>query len=213
MKKLLILVLCFVLCICFAACTNTKTTAGDKTDENVPKEKDDTLIDTPLIVYDEGETVMVTITMEDGRQMKFKLYPDKAPITVANFVTLAKEGFYDNLTFHRIIEGFMIQGGDPLGTGMGGSDKNIVGEFAANGINNDLKHIRGAISMARAKDYNSASSQFFIMHEDADYLDGQYAAFGMMTEGYDVLDELAVTPVNGDTPVTKPVIKTITVEE
>ncbi len=211
MKKLLIVVLCFVLCMSIAACTTVKTTQSDTKTENKQQKED--VISTPQIVYDEGEKVMVTITMEDGRQMKFELYPDEAPITVANFVTLAKEGFYDNLTFHRIIKGFMIQGGDPLGTGMGGSDQNIKGEFSANGVNNNIKHVRGVISMARAQNYNSASSQFFIMHEDADYLDGQYAAFGMMTEGFELLDELASTPVNGDTPVTKPVIKTITVEE
>ena len=162
-----------------------------------------------------GKNPVITITMEDGGVMTFKLYPDKAPKTVENFVSLAESGFYDGLTFHRIIEGFMIQGGDPEGTGMGGSGKPIKGEFSANGVNNDLKHVRGVISMARTQDPDSASSQFFIMHEDAPHLDGQYAAFGMMIDGYDVLDRLAKTPVkiDGQTPVEKPVIKSITVEK
>lgn len=161
-----------------------------------------------------GENPMVTMTMENGDVMTFKLYPEKAPITVANFIKLANEGFYNGLTFHRIIEGFMIQGGDPQGTGMGGSDETIKGEFSSNGVNNDLKHVRGVISMARSGMPNSASSQFFIMHEDAPHLDGQYAAFGMMIDGYDVLDKLAKTPVgaDGQTPLEKPVIQSITVE-
>lgn len=158
---------------------------------------------------------VIKITMADGGVMTFKLYPDKAPETVKNFVSLAESGFYDGLTFHRIISGFMIQGGDPQGTGFGGSDKTIKGEFSANGVENDLKHVRGVISMARSQMPNSASSQFFIMHEDAPHLDGQYAAFGMMIDGYDVLDKIAATPVKGDgqTPVEKPVIQSITVEE
>ncbi len=165
-------------------------------------------------VNEAEESTMIKITMADGGVMTFKLYPEKAPITVENFINLAKDGFYDGLTFHRIIEGFMIQGGDPQGTGMGGSGKNIKGEFAANGVNNDLKHVRGVISMARSQMPDSASSQFFIMHEDAPHLDGQYAAFGMMIEGYDVLDKIATTPVSfdGQTPVEKPVIQSITVE-
>lgn len=134
---------------------------------------------------------MVTITMENGKQIKLELYPDKAPITVANFEKLVREGFYDGLIFHRVIAGFMIQGGDPLGNGMGGAKENIKGEFAANGVPNDLKHVRGVISMARAQNPNSASSQFFIMHADAPYLDGQYAAFGKVVEGMETVDEIA----------------------
>lgn len=161
-----------------------------------------------------GDAPMIKITMADGGVMTFKLYPEKAPITVENFISLAKDGFYDGLTFHRIIEGFMIQGGDPQGTGMGGSGKSIKGEFSANGVNNDLKHVRGVISMARSQMPDSASSQFFIMHEDAPHLDGQYAAFGMMIDGYDVLDKIATTPVSfdGQTPLEKPVIDKVTVE-
>ena len=137
---------------------------------------------------------MVIIEMDNGGIIKIELDEKNAPITAANFKKLVKKGFYDGLTFHRIIKGFMIQGGDPEGTGMGGSDENIKGEFEANGIHNPIRHVRGTISMARAQDPDSASSQFFIMHEDAPYLDGQYAAFGHVTEGMDVVDEIASTP-------------------
>ncbi len=139
------------------------------------------------------KTIEFTITMENGGVMKGELYPEIAPKTVDNFVTLVKEGFYSGLIFHRVIKGFMIQGGDPTGTGAGGSKKNIEGEFRANGFRNDLKHTRGVLSMARAYDPNSASSQFFIMHKDAPHLDGQYAAFGKLTDGFDVLDAIATT--------------------
>ena len=128
-----------------------------------------------------AENVNVKITMAGGGEIELELYPDIAPETVANFKSLVEEGFYDGLTFHRIIKGFMIQGGDPLGNGMGGSDKNIKGEFKMNGFDNPLKHTRGVISMARSQMPNSASSQFFIMHEDAPHLDGSYAAFGKVT--------------------------------
>ena len=136
------------------------------------------------------------ITMENGKTMTIELYPEKAPITVDNFVKLVKEGFYDGLIFHRVIPGFMIQGGDPEGTGMGGPGHTIKGEFRANGVNNDLKHTRGVISMARTMAPNSAGSQFFIMHADAPHLDGQYAAFGKMTDGFDALDEIASVRTN-----------------
>ena len=139
---------------------------------------------------------MVVIEMENGGIIKLELDSAAAPKTVANFEKLVKEGFYDGLTFHRIIPGFMIQGGDPLGNGMGGADEKIVGEFAANGHKNPIKHTRGVISMARAYDPNSASSQFFIMHKDAPHLDGQYAAFGKVTEGMDVVDEIASIPTD-----------------
>ena len=139
---------------------------------------------------------MVVIEMENGGIIKLQLDSAAAPKTVANFEKLVKEGFYDGLTFHRIIPGFMIQGGDPLGNGMGGADEKIVGEFAANGHPNPIKHTRGVISMARAYDPNSASSQFFIMHKDAPHLDGQYAAFGKVTEGMDVVDEIASIPTD-----------------
>ena len=134
---------------------------------------------------------MVVIEMENGGIMEIELYPDKAPITVKNFEKLVNSGFYNGLGFHRIIEGFMIQGGDPKGNGTGGPGWHIKGEFASNGVKNDLKHTRGVISMARSADPNSAGSQFFIMHDDAPHLDGQYAAFGKLVSGYDVLDEIA----------------------
>ena len=129
--------------------------------------------------------------MENGKEIKLELYPDKAPITVDNFLKLVNEGFYDGLIFHRVIKDFMIQGGDPEGTGMGGAKEKIKGEFSANGVPNDVKHVRGVISMARAMNPNSASSQFFIVHKDAPHLDGQYAAFGKVVEGMDVVDEIA----------------------
>lgn len=140
--------------------------------------------------------ILVIIEMENGKQIKLELYPDKAPQTVENFKKLVQQGFYDGLIFHRVIQGFMIQGGDPEGTGMGGPGYTIKGEFLANGVPNDLRHTRGVISMARASDPNSAGSQFFIMHADAPHLDGQYAAFGRVVEGMDAVDEIAGTPVD-----------------
>ena len=139
---------------------------------------------------------MVVIEMQGGGKIELELYPEIAPETVKNFEELVKTGFYDGLTFHRIIPGFMIQGGDPLGNGMGGSEKNIKGEFLTNGFNNTLKHTRGVISMARAQDPNSASSQFFIMHKDAPHLDGSYAAFGRVVSGMEVVDEIASIPTD-----------------
>ncbi len=156
---------------------------------------------------------MVRIEMDNGAIIDIELYPDKAPKTVANFEKLVKDGFYDGLTFHRIIRGFMIQGGDPNGTGMGGAKEKIYGEFAANGFpQNDLKHTKGVISMARAMDPDSASSQFFIMHEDAPHLDGSYAAFGKVVNGTDAVDEIACTPTgDADRPVTPVVIKKMSI--
>ena len=154
------------------------------------------------------------IEMENSGVMTLELYPEKAPKTVENFVNLANEGFYDGLKFHRVISGFMIQGGDPTGTGMGGPGYTIDGEFRMNGFDNDIKHTRGVISMARAMDPNSAGSQFFIMHKDAPHLDGSYAAFGKMTDGFDVLDKIANVATNySDRPVEEQKIKTITIEE
>ncbi|MBO7170690.1 MAG: peptidylprolyl isomerase, partial [Clostridia bacterium] len=134
---------------------------------------------------------MIIIEMENGKQIKLELDEAAAPITVANFKKLVNEGFYNGLIFHRVIEGFMIQGGDPTGTGMGGADERIKGEFAMNGWSNPLKHTRGVISMARSQMPNSASSQFFIMHKDAPHLDGSYAAFGKVVEGMEVVDAIA----------------------
>ena len=139
---------------------------------------------------------MIIIEMENGGKIEIELYPEHAPKTVANFEKLVKDGFYDGLTFHRVIPGFMIQGGDPLGNGMGGSENKIVGEFRSNGHDNPIRHVRGVISMARAFDKNSASSQFFIMHADAPHLDGQYAAFGRVLSGIEVVDEIASIPTD-----------------
>lgn len=154
---------------------------------------------------------MIIIEMENGKQMKLELYPEKAPLTVENFEKLVSEGFYDGLTFHRVISGFMIQGGDPKGDGTGGPEHNIKGEFAANGFpQNDIRHTRGVISMARAMSPDSAGSQFFIMHADAPHLDGSYAAFGKVIEGLEVIDEIAGSNVDwNDKPLTPVVIKKI----
>lgn len=157
---------------------------------------------------------MVKIEMENGGIIRLELYPEVAPKTVANFLALVRRGFYDGLIFHRVIPGFMIQGGDPLGNGMGGADENIVGEFAANGYQNDLKHTRGVISMARAYNPNSASSQFFIMHADAPHLDGQYAAFGRVTEGMETVDEIAAVATDyNDRPRIDMKMVRVTIEE
>lgn len=156
---------------------------------------------------------MVVIEMENGKKIKIELYPEHAPITVANFEKLVNEGFYDGLIFHRVIKGFMIQGGCPEGTGMGGPKERIKGEFLANGVPNNLKHTRGVISMARSQMYDSAGSQFFIMHKDAPHLDGQYAAFGKVIEGMDAVDEIAETEVNYmDKPLLDQVMKKVTIE-
>ncbi len=156
------------------------------------------------------ENIRIRITMENGKQMEAELYPDIAPATVENFVSLINEKFFDGIIFHRVIKGFMIQGGDPTGTGMGGSEKTVKGEFASNGFNNQLKHTRGVLSMARTMDPNSASSQFFIMHEDAPHLDGQYAAFGKITIGIEVVDEIASVATDfRDKPLEEQKIRTI----
>ena len=153
------------------------------------------------------------IEMENGQTMKGELYPETAPNSVANFVELANSGFYDGVIFHRVIPGFMIQGGDPLGRGTGGPGYSIRGEFARNGFNNPLKHTRGVLSMARSMMPNSAGSQFFIMVDDAPYLDGQYAAFGKVTEGMDVVDAIANTKTGpADRPVAEQKMKSVRVD-
>ncbi len=162
--------------------------------------------------------INVLITVKDYGNIKLELDADTAPITVSNFVNLVNEKFYDGLTFHRIIKGFMIQGGDPNHNGTGGSDKTIKGEFSENGITNDISHKRGVISMARSNDMNSASSQFFIVHEDSTFLDGKYAAFGKVLEGMDVVDKIAETAITTDDNGTvefenQPVIESIKVVE
>ncbi len=154
-----------------------------------------------------------TITMENGGVIKGELYPEIAPQSVYNFIDLANKGFYDGLIFHRVIAGFMIQGGDPTGTGMGGPGYSIKGEFYMNGFDNNLKHKRGVLSMARSMNPNSAGSQFFIMHEDAPHLDQQYAAFGKVTEGMDVVDQIANTKVDyNDRPIEEQKMASIRVD-
>lgn len=180
LKKIVALLVMVITCAMLAACGSEEDAASSGAAE------------------EQVETVYrhVEITVKDYGTIKVELNETVAPITVANFIKLAEEGFYDGLTFHRIMNGFMIQGGDPKGNGTGGSDEKIKGEFSANGVENNLSHTRGAISMARAKSMDSASSQFFIMHEDADYLDGQYACFGYVTEGIEIVDAICK-----DTPV------------
>ena len=194
MKKLFAIILSLTLiCFCFAGCGNKE--------------------EKPALT---GDAVAV-IEVRDYGTITVKLDSEAAPITVANFVELAKSGFYDGLTFHRIIDTFMIQGGDPEGTGFGGSDKTIKGEFAENGVNNPLTHTRGAISMARSNDPNSASSQFFIVHEDSPHLDGKYACFGYVTEGIEVVDAICrdARPIDGNgtmLPNEQPIIEKIVIK-
>ena len=205
MKKILAIILSVVLVIAFCSCGNNSDTEqmdsdnkqDDLTNETVP------------------ERSHVLITMENGDEIVVELIPEYAPKTVKNFVSLVKRGFYDGLTFHRVIEGFMIQGGDPEGTGMGGSGKNIYGEFSANGFSqNRLKHLRGVISMARSDHPDSASSQFFIVHQDAPHLDGQYAAFGKVISGMEVVDEIAAVETDeNDKPLEDVVVESIKVIE
>ena len=186
MKRTLMVMLCLVLALSVTGC--------QQQEENIPNP-------------------VVTIEMEDGATITAELYPDVAPNTVANFVTLIQDGFYDGLIFHRIIPGFMIQGGDPTGTGMGGPGYTIRGEFSANQVENGLKHTRGVLSMARSQAYDSAGSQFFIMHADAKHLDGQYAAFGKVTSGMDVVDAIAsVQTDRSDRPQVEQKIASITVD-
>jgi Peptidyl-prolyl cis-trans isomerase (rotamase) - cyclophilin family len=162
------------------------------------------------------KNTVVEIEVENYGTIKVELDAATAPITVENFIKLANEGFYDGLTFHRIIAGFMIQGGDPNGNGSGGSDVTIKGEFAANGVENDISHKRGVISMARSQEFDSASSQFFIVHEDSEFLDTQYAAFGRVTEGMDIVDKIAADAIVQDgngtvNPTDQPIIVSIEV--
>ena len=160
-----------------------------------------------------AQNPVVTFTMENGDVMKAELYPDIAPISVNNFISLIQKNFYDGLIFHRVIRGFMIQGGDPQGTGMGGPGYSIKGEFAANGFQNDLKHTEGVLSMARSMMPDSAGSQFFIMHKNAPHLDGSYAAFGKIIEGMDVVNKIAETPTDySDRPLEDQKIAAVTVE-
>lgn len=209
MKKFLVIIACLTL---IAGCAPEKEV--EPTEDVQPTEaavhKDAAENSTEGI----EEIVQAVIKMESGDTIKLELYPDIAPITVENFKKLCNEGFYDGLTFHRIISGFMIQGGCPRGNGTGGPGYQIKGEFLANGVVNNLKHTRGVISMARSQAYDSAGSQFFIMHEEAPWLDGQYAAFGKVTEGMDVVDKIASVDTDyNDAPLEKVVIESITIVE
>lgn len=191
--------------------TTEATSAADET-SNGAADTTDTSEDEELLTG----LHHVTIDVQDYGTISLELDADTAPISVTNFINLANEGFYDGLTFHRIISGFMIQGGDPNGNGTGGSEKTIKGEFSANGVENDISHVRGVISMARANDPDSGSSQFFIVHEDSTFLDGQYAAFGHVTDGMDVVDAICeAVPVqdnNGTVAAAdQPVITAVTV--
>ncbi|WP_026662288.1 peptidylprolyl isomerase [Butyrivibrio proteoclasticus] len=160
-----------------------------------------------------AQNPIVTITMENGDVIKAELYPEIAPNTVNNFISLINKNFYDGLIFHRVINGFMLQGGDPEGTGMGGPGYDIKGEFSSNGFKNDLKHTEGVLSMARSMMPDSAGSQFFIMHKKAPHLDGDYAAFGKVTEGMEIVNKIAEVDTDwNDRPVTPQVMKTVTVE-
>lgn len=200
-KKILAALLALTLCAGLSACGKEKEGAESEASQT-----------------EKYGTHHAVITVENYGEIKLELDGDTAPITVKNFVELAKSGFYDGLTFHRIISGFMIQGGDPEGNGTGGSGTTIKGEFSANGVKNDISHVRGVISMARAKNYDSASSQFFIMHKDGTHLDGQYAAFGYVTEGMEVVDKIAEnTPVTDNNGTVlrenQPIIKSVVIAD
>lgn len=210
MSKILAMIMAMVLSLTGCGTTGTDFTSGNK-----PENEKDTSATQQDIKTEAPERSHVKITMADGGEIVVELIPEYAPATVENFLSLVKEGFYDGLIFHRVIPGFMIQGGDPEGTGMGGSDKNIKGEFSSNGFKqNKLKHSRGVISMARAQHPDSASSQFFIMHEDAPHLDGNYAAFGKVISGMEVVDRIAAVETNeNDKPLTDVVIESIRIIE
>lgn len=212
MKKRIALSFCLLVALLLGGCGG-KDTTQDTADESQNEQ-----MDSSQDVAEGVGTHHVEITIKDMGTITVELDGDAAPITVQNFLDLAGSGFYDGLTFHRIINGFMMQGGDPNGDGTGGSEQTIKGEFAENGIENDLSHTRGAISMARAQDMDSASSQFFIVHQDSTYLDGQYACFGYVTEGMDIVDQICentkVEDGNGTVlPENQPVIESIVITD
>ena len=188
-KKILVIAIICIIIICVVICIgviNSKKNTSSQTNE-ISENREENKEENDM--YSSG-IHHATIEVKDYGTIKLELDADTAPITVSNFAKLVNEGFYDGLTFHRIISGFMIQGGDPLGDGTGGSDEEIKGEFELNGVKNDISHTRGVISMARAQDYDSASSQFFIVHEDSTFLDGQYAGFGRVLEGMEIVDKI-----------------------
>lgn len=204
LKFITILAISAVLSISIVGCSNSKSNEKVKED-NTKKQTEEKI--------DEKDLPEVTIKVKDYGTMKGVLYPNKAPNTVNNFIALANSGFYDNLTFHRVIKDFMIQGGDPEGTGMGGPGYSIKGEFSSNGFDNDLKHTEGVLSMARARDKDSGGSQFFIMTKDAPHLNGDYTAFGKITEGLDVLHKIEeVKTDSNDKPLNEVKIESIKVD-
>ena len=221
MKKIIVLLLAALL-LCSLACAQGKAPAAatekpaetaapaeQKTEAAPAEQSKETKEETNV----DKTHPIVTITMQDGGVIQLELYPEVAPESVKNFISLANSGFYDGLIFHRVILGFMIQGGDPDGRGTGGPGYSIKGEFAANGVKNDISHVRGVISMARAKPFDSAGSQFFIVQADSTYLDGQYAAFGRVTSGLDVVDKIAKTTTDrNDKPYKDQVMETVRVE-
>ncbi len=212
MKKGIAVFLSLILCLfAFSSC------GGDpQTEQDGSEPKGEQTTEQPEMegtTMSNGENPIVTITMQNGGVIKIELYPDIAPNTVNNFISLVQDGFYDGLIFHRVIPGFMIQGGDPEGMGYGGPGYSIAGEFSYNGFDNELAHTRGVISMARSSSPDSAGSQFFIMVEDAPHLDGQYAAFGKVIEGLDVVDEIVSVDTNAsDKPYDDQVMQTVTVD-
>ena len=223
MKKMTVWLLTLAFAATMLAGCGSKTDTTDTTETTEETSAADETSDGAADTADtsENEELLtglhhVTIDVQDYGTISLELDADTAPISVTNFINLANEGFYDGLTFHRIISGFMIQGGDPNGNGTGGSEKTIKGEFSANGVENDISHVRGVISMARANDPDSGSSQFFIVHEDSTFLDGQYAAFGHVTDGMDVVDAICeAVPVQGKNGTVaaadQPVITAVTV--
>jgi peptidyl-prolyl cis-trans isomerase B (cyclophilin B) len=198
-KKIISLLMAIFLCLALTACTGSNKSSDSGSSKTVD--------------YSNDTNPVAEIVMSDGSVIKVELYPEAAPNTVNNFIYLANSGFYDGLTFHRIIPGFMIQGGDPKGDGTGGPGYSIAGEFKDNGFENNLKHTRGVISMARAQSYDSAGSQFFIMVADAKSLDGQYAAFGKVTEGIEVVDKIVgAERDSNDKPLESVVMRKVTVD-
>lgn len=211
-KKFLVCVLALMISICMAialvGCGDKEKSVGNATADS-PDNSDSAMLDEKLTYY-------ADIDIKDYGTVTFKLEQSSAPITCANFVDLANSGFYNGLTFHRIIEDFMMQGGDPNGNGTGGSQNTIIGEFSVNGHSNNLSHTRGAVSMARSSDYNSASSQFFIVHKDSTFLDGQYAVFGYVTDGMDIVDKIceSANPTDNNGTIAskeQPVINSISI--
>ncbi len=217
MKRFLLILIAVAMALLCLAC------GGADAPEPAEPTANETTINETTIKEDTdmaSQSPVATITMADGGVIKVELNPAKAPNTVKNFISLANSGFYDGTIFHRVIEGFMIQGGDPTGTGTGGPGYRIKGEFSNNKVDNDIKHTRGVISMARqgnpympASAYNTAGSQFFIMHADSNFLDGDYAAFGYVTEGMDIVDQIATTDTDGsDKPLSDQTIQSIRVD-